>query len=201
MHSPTAPDETTPGRWHPGEIEDEEPSIDFLYTEYLDSVFSYVLYRVRNHTEAEDITAETFAAALTAIPRFRAESAPYAWLLGIARQKIAEAARRRDRTRQRELSEEELPERERETLSLLLTADIQQLPEDALLRKEARRVMRQLLKRLPEPQREALLLQVRHGLSLREIAQVMGRSEEAASSLLQRARATIFRHGRSYFEA
>jgi len=165
----------------------------------LDAVFAYVLFRVPNHTEAEDITAETFAASLTALARFRGESKPYAWLLGIARQKIAEAARRRERTRSRELSEEDLPERERETLCLLLTADFRQMPEDALLHKEARDVMRQLLERLPEPQREALLLQVRHGLSVREIAHVLGRSEAATNSLLQRARATIFRYGQSYF--
>jgi RNA polymerase sigma-70 factor, ECF subfamily len=200
MRFPTAAVETHPGGRAPVGREDEAPSIDFLYTHYLDSVFSYVLYRVPNHTEAEDITAETFAAALTALARFRRESAPYAWLLGIARQKIAEAARRRDRTRHRELSEGELSERERETLHLLLAADIQQLPEDALLREEARQVMCQLLERLPEPQREALLLQVRHGLSIREIAQVIGRSEKATNSLLQRARATIFRHGQTYFK-
>jgi RNA polymerase sigma-70 factor, ECF subfamily len=185
----------------PGVKEEGATSIDFLYTHYLDSVFSYVQFRVQNHTEAEDITAETFAAALTALPRYRGDSTPYAWLLGIARQKIAEAARRRDRTRHRELPEGELSERDRETLGLLLTADIRQLPEDALLREEARQVMGQLLERLPEPQREALLLQVRHGLSIREVAEVMGRSVEATNSLLQRARASIFRYGQNYFQS
>jgi RNA polymerase sigma-70 factor (ECF subfamily) len=200
MRFRTALVEISPKRKAPGVGEDGATSIDSLYTQYLDSVYSYVLFRVPNHTEAEDITAETFAAALTALPRFRGESTPYAWLLGIARQKIAEAARRRDRTRHRELSEGELSERERETLGMLLAADIRQLPEDALLREEARQVMRQLLERLPEPQREALLLQVRHGLSIREIAQIMGRTAEATNSLLQRARVTIFRYGQSYFK-
>jgi RNA polymerase sigma-70 factor, ECF subfamily len=181
--------------------EEEALSVDFLYTQYLDAVFSYVLFRVPNRAEAEDITAETFAAALTALSRFRGEGTPHAWLLGIARQKIAEAARRWDRTRSREFSAEDLPARERETLGLLLTADIGQLPEDALLREEARAVMHQLLERLPALQREALVLQVRQGLSIREIAQVLGRSEAAANSLLQRARATIFRYGQSYFSS
>lgn len=143
-------------------------NIGFLHANYLDSVFSYVLYRVPNHTEAEDITAETFEAAVEALPKFRGEARPYAWLLGIARQKIAEAARRRDRVRHRELLEGDLTNHEKELLSLLLTADIRQLPEDKVLWDEARRVMRQLLAQLPEPQREALLLQVRHGLSIRE---------------------------------
>jgi RNA polymerase sigma-70 factor (ECF subfamily) len=183
----------------PGVSQGAHESVDYLYERYLDSVFSYVLYRVPNHSEAEDVTAETFAAALIAWARFRGDSTPHAWLLGIARQKIAEAARRRDNAQRRERLEVDLTDLEREMVGLLLTVDTQQLPEDAALHKEAGRVMRHLLERLPEPQREALLLQVEHGLSIREIAQVMGRSEAAANSLLQRARASIFRLGQDYF--
>lgn len=200
MRPPTQPAPTLAGSRHSEAVEPQVPTVDLLYGRYLDTVFSYVLYRVSNHTEAEDITAETFAAAVKAMPRFRGESSPCAWLLGIARRKIAEAARRRGRTRDRELLEGDLTERERETVGLLLTVDFRQLPEDAVLRGEAQGVMRQLLASLPEQQREALLLQVRHGLSIREIAKVMARSEAAANSLLQRARATIYRHGRSYFQ-
>jgi RNA polymerase sigma-70 factor (ECF subfamily) len=171
---------------------------DRLYTRYLDSVFSYVLFRVPNRTEAEDITAETFAAALDALPRFQGHSKPYTWLISIARNKIAEANRQRDR--QRELPSRALSARQRELLELLLQADLQQVPEDELLREEARQVMRQLLEQLPEPQREALLLQVRYGLSYKEIGEVLGRSEDAVCSMLQRARATIFRYGQNYFK-
>jgi RNA polymerase sigma factor (sigma-70 family) len=91
--------------------------------------------------------------------------------------------------------------REQQVLRLLLTADIQQLPEDALLREEARQVMRQLLERLPEPQREALLLQVRHGLSIREIAQVIGQSEAQTYDLLHQAREAFFPPGWIRFDA
>jgi RNA polymerase sigma factor (sigma-70 family) len=83
--------------------------------------------------------------------------------------------------------------REEQLLQLLLTADVRLLPEDALLREEAQEVVRQLMEWLPEPQREALLLQVRHGLSLREIAQVMGLSEAQTSALLRQARTFVFR--------
>jgi RNA polymerase sigma factor (sigma-70 family) len=91
--------------------------------------------------------------------------------------------------------------REHQILRLLLAADIRQLPEDALLREEARQVMRQLLERLPEPQREALLLQVRHGLSIREIAQVMGQSETQIYDLLQQVRSALFGQIHHRFEA
>src|SRR2546425_2841884 len=81
--------------------ESASAEIDLLYERHLDAVFSYVWHRVPNHAEAEDITVETFEAAITAYHRFRGESSPFAWLLGIARQRIAEAARRREREQRR----------------------------------------------------------------------------------------------------
>jgi RNA polymerase sigma-70 factor (ECF subfamily) len=175
--------------------------IDLLHERYLDPLFTYVWQRVPNQVEAEDITAETFEAAIGALPKFRGDCDPFTWLVAIARKKIAEAVSRRKRKERVELPESELTERERETLELLLTVDSRQLPEDVALSQEAQGVMRQLLSGLPEPQREALLLQVEQDLSIREIAKVLGRSEAAADSLLQRGRATIFRQGQDYFKA
>jgi RNA polymerase sigma-70 factor, ECF subfamily len=56
-----------------------------LYERYLEEVFRYVLRRVPRIEEAEDITAEVFAAAFEGLPRFRRDCSPYLWLLGIAR--------------------------------------------------------------------------------------------------------------------
>jgi RNA polymerase sigma-70 factor, ECF subfamily len=178
-------------------VDHEVADVDDLHARYFDSVFAYVSFRVPSRAEAEDITAEVFVAAVIALPKFRRECRPAAWLLGIARRKIAEAASRRGRRRER--LDAELTEAERDSLSLLLASDLGQLPEEALLHEEARRVMRHLVAALPEPQREALLLQVVHDLSIREIAQMLGRSPAATNSLLQRARATLSRLGRRYF--
>jgi RNA polymerase sigma-70 factor (ECF subfamily) len=180
-----------------GMAEEDPKSIASLHEQYLQAVFTYVSARVPDRTEAEDITAEVFAAALSALPKFRGDSGHYAWLLGIAHRKIVDAHRRR--RRRPELLDVELSHEERGAIGLLLSADIGDLPEEAVQHAEAQQVMRKLIAELPEPQREALLLQVVHELSIREIAQVMGRSEAAANSLLQRARASIFRRGESYF--
>ena len=168
-----------------------------LHARYLQAVFSYVSLRVPDPTEAEDITAEVFAAALVALPEYRGEGGHYAWLIGVARRKIVDSARRR--RHRRELLDTELNDEERQAVAILLATDVGQLPEEAIQHAEARQVMRKLLGALPEPQREALLLQVVERLSIREIARVIGRSEAAANSLLQRARAALFRHGRGYF--
>src|SRR5437879_13889801 len=72
----------------------EETTAAGLHERYLDDVFRYVLRRVLRVEEAEDITAEVFAAAAAGLPRFRSQCPPYLWLLSIAWRQIARAHRR-----------------------------------------------------------------------------------------------------------
>lgn len=136
------------------------------------------------------------------------------WLIHVAyppvkaspalRQRVeAIAAAHRARLRSEQAAREELQywqgieaalsKSEREAVSLLLGADLRRLAAEPALREEARQVTRRLLEALPEPLREALLLQVIQGLSLTEIAQVMGCAEGETAVLLYQARASIFR--------
>lgn len=169
-----------------------------LFEDYLEAVHRYVCRRVDNPTEAEDVTAEVFAAAAAELPRFRGEGGHYAWLTGIARRKMVDLDRRRKR--QPELLDSELTDEERETVGLLMATDIGDLPEEAVQHEEAQLVMRKLIAQLPAAQREALLLQVIDDLPIKEIAAILGRTPAATNSLLERARAAIHRNGRDYFK-
>src|SRR5579871_2351849 len=90
-----------------------------LQERFLRDVYHYVARRVPQQ-EAEDITAEVFPAAFEALPRFRGDGGPRAWLLGIARRKVADALRRRSRRRETLVSE--LTEREEQGVLMSMTA-------------------------------------------------------------------------------
>jgi RNA polymerase sigma-70 factor (ECF subfamily) len=90
-----------------------------LYARHERAICGYFLRRTRDAELAADLTAETFAAALLAAPRFRArpDAPAVAWLFGIARnvlRRSLERSRVEDRARRRlgmpplELSEEQL---------------------------------------------------------------------------------------------
>lgn len=168
-----------------------------LHRLYLKEVFQYVSRRVPSQ-EAEDITMQVFAAALEALPRFRGDCSPRAWLLKIARGRVIDALRRR--AVRRETLASELVDGH-VGLDPMATAQAPRAegPEAVVERDEARRVMRELVDQLNKDQREALLLRYVEDLSLAEVAAVMGRSPAAVNSLLQRARATLFRLGKPYF--
>jgi RNA polymerase sigma factor (sigma-70 family) len=67
-----------------------------FYERHFAWVLSFFRRRVSGPEEAFDLAAETFAAALAAVPRFRPGPEPaQAWLFAIARHKLSEALRRR----------------------------------------------------------------------------------------------------------
>ncbi len=159
-----------------------------LHQRYLADVFSYVARRVPDRQEAEDVTAEVFAAAFVALPRRNGLNGPYPWLLGIARCKIANSLRRRSRREGRTSAlTEETP------------AASSDQPEATLARQERALLIREMLAVLPEDQREALLLHYVEDLPQAHVAAVLGRSPAAVNSLLQRARAAVYRQGHDYF--
>ena len=159
-----------------------------LHQRYLADVFAYVARRVSDRQEAEDITAEVFAAAFVALTHQKGPNGPYPWLLGIARRKIADSHRRQKR---REGHVQELADD--------LPAPSADLPEARLARGERQRLIHEMLTNLPADQREALLLHYVEELPQTEIAVVLGRSPAAVNSLLQRARAAVYRQGQAYF--
>jgi RNA polymerase sigma factor (sigma-70 family) len=60
-----------------------------LYRLYLPQVYRYHLARSGDQSTAQDLTAQTFIAALEGLPGFRGQGSFIAWLMGIARRKLA----------------------------------------------------------------------------------------------------------------
>lgn len=174
-HLPPAPD-GDPDHADVRAAQGDRAAFDVLYRRYLDRVYGYAFYQLRDHHDAEDATERTFLAALRALPEFRDEGATFrAWLFRIAHNTIVNARRSRFRRRT-----EPLPDGldrispNADPAGLVVEAD------------EARRVLRAVAE-LPDDRRQVVLLRFVDGLSSREIGQVMDRSEGAARVLLHRA--------------
>jgi RNA polymerase sigma-70 factor (ECF subfamily) len=124
----------------------EQPPFEELYREFLPRIYAYVRVQLGNQADAEDVTAQVFMKAFEAYGRFEPRaSTPAAWLFKIARNASLDhhrgAGRRErlgravaaqpveahdparvaeDRIHYRELMESirQLPERQRDVLSL-----------------------------------------------------------------------------------
>ena len=73
-------------------IKDEQGNLvgfDQLYDAYFDTIFKYILHRVANVAEAEDLTAQTFFKALKNLWRYRWTGLPFSsWLYKIATNEV-----------------------------------------------------------------------------------------------------------------
>jgi RNA polymerase sigma-70 factor, ECF subfamily len=146
-------------------------ALRFLYLRYADNVYGYVCSIVRDDFEAEDVTQQIFAKLLTALGRYEPRVVPFsAWILRVAHN----AAIDHVRTRRPVLLEEVHPP-EAET-------------DDGAGSRERFADLRLALDALPTEQRDVIVLRFLVGLSPREIAERMGRSEDAVHGLQHRGR-------------
>ena len=147
--------------------------LDELYRVHVGDVYRYTYAVLGNHADAEDVTQTTFVNALRALERGETPEDPSRWLTVIAHNLV------RQRWRQAAA---------RPTLVELET-DVPDAEEDeeAFELEELVRA----LQRIPETQREAIVMRELEGRSYREIATVMALSTSALETLLFRARRSL----------
>jgi len=156
---------------------DPEGMLLALYDQALPQVYGYLLPRCGNASLAEDLTAETFMAAVTAAKDQNVPDLTVAWLVGVARHKLVDHWRRR--------------EREERSLGAVRGGrnEVDDPWDDHVNAEQAYAA----LTRLSPPQRAALALRYLDGLPVAQVAEVIGRSVRATETLLVRARAAFRR--------
>lgn len=156
----------------PGATDDPGAALLELYEQALPQVFGYLVSRGGSVSMAEELAAETFLAAVTAVRDRTLERPTSAWLLTVARHKLIDHWRRQGR--------------ERRSLRLL-SADPECADDPWDERLDALRA-RQVLAGLGPHHRAALTLRYLDGLSVPDVANVLHRSVHATEALLVRAR-------------
>lgn len=143
----------------------------------LPQVYGYLLPRCGSVAPAEDLTAETFTAALAAVRRGDGQEVSVGWLVGVARHKLADHWRRTAR----------------EQRGLSVVSRRQKAAEDPWDEVLDAHAAHSALLRLSGPQRLALTLRYLDGLSVPEVAEHISRSVHATETLLARARTALRR--------
>jgi RNA polymerase sigma-70 factor (ECF subfamily) len=148
-----------------------------LYDDALPVVYGYFVRRCGDRATAEDLTSETFLAAMDAARKADPPPIALPWLLGVARHKLADHYRRRH---------------DRNSIPV---AEVPEPPPaddwDAAL---DRIVAESVLARLPEQHRTVLALRYMDDCSVPECAELIGRTVHATEALLVRARRAFRSH-------
>ena len=155
----------------------EHEALRLLYERHRRAVFGYLLSLTGGQSESEELLQDTFVVAWRTAGSFRSRSTVLTWLLGIARRRARDQARRR------------LPE-----LTGLeqveMAAPTEGPAETVIARAELIEVAR-LIRSLSPLQREVLHLVFVEQLSYRETAAVLGVSPGTVASRLSAARTAL----------
>jgi RNA polymerase sigma-70 factor, ECF subfamily len=143
-----------------------------LYSRYVPRVYRYHMAHTGNVKDAEDLTSQTFLAAMEGIRSFRGDGSFAAWIMGIAVRKKALFFRRRKL---------EAP------LEAALHVPTPGLPTDkAVLQHMQIESVARALRQISHDRGEALVLYFFGGLTSLEVSRVTGKSEAAVKMLLSR---------------
>jgi RNA polymerase sigma-70 factor (ECF subfamily) len=127
-------------------------------------IYGFVRRRSGSDADAEDVAADVFADAAASLDRLESGTPPVlAWLYTVAKRRLADEARRRNR------------------------GDAALKPVAPTYPPEVARALGRALAALPAAQRDVVVLKLIRGLSFREIARMLGATEAACKMRLSRA--------------
>jgi RNA polymerase sigma-70 factor (ECF subfamily) len=159
----------------------DDAAFDSWYRRTVPRVYSYLVSRTGGDVAlAEDLTQQTFTAAIDRRSRYDGRADTVTWLCGIARHKLADHFRAIERDERRQVRMEvrqiQLDEGRRSELGI-----------------EDRSAIAEVLRSLPASQRAVLVFVVLDDLPVAEAARLLGKSRGATESLLFRARGSFRR--------
>jgi len=149
---------------------DQAAALLALYDRALPQVYGYLHQRCGTAATAEDLTSETFMAAVDAVQRQAVADLTVGWLIGVARHKLADHWRARAREERK-----------------LAAVETHEVVDDWDVLLEAARA-HEVLASLGPHHRAALTFRYLDGLPVNDVAACLDRTVHATEALLVRAR-------------
>jgi len=144
-----------------------------LYEHNFERVYAFIVRRVHDRDQAQDLTADVFHSALKNLPRYEWRGTPFAaWLYRIAANAVADHGKHAARLKVTELNE---------------ISEHDPSGDEDLAEVEHRARLFKLVEKLPGDQRRVITMRFAEQKGIAEIAQDIGRSEGAIKQLQFRA--------------
>ncbi len=161
--------------------EEDMQDMEEIYRNYSIIVYKYILSFTHDETIAEEVTQETFYQAVKDAEKYDGTCKVTTWLCGIAANKLKEYRRK---NRYSEEIDETYP-----------SADS---VEEQVYRKQESLELMKRIHAMPDPQREIMMLRLYSELSFKEIAEVLGISEENARVTFYRGKVRLRKEMQDY---
>lgn len=162
-------------------------TFDRFFDENYARLYRFALIRLNGDTDAAaEVAMITMSKAVRKLGTYRAESALFTWLCAICRNEMSDWLKKQGRYREHIVLIEDFPEVQAAIDSYRVPE--QEGPEAQALRGESARLIEVALDRLPPKYGDVLEWKYIEGYSVREIATKLEIGQEAAQSLIARAK-------------
>ncbi len=151
--------------------------INDWYLEYSNDIYQYVLFMIRDHSQAKDIMQDTFLRAYSNIDSFHGGNVK-SWLLRIARNLTIDYIRKK---KPMSLIFEAIP----------LIKDNSLSPDQTVTLNETEKELYHALGKIKRTYREVIILRKIKELSVKETSDLLGWSESKVKTTLLRAMAAL----------
>lgn len=165
----------------------DKSAFDLLVIKYQHRIMHLVNRYVKDPSEAQDVTQDTFIKAYRALGDFRGESAFYTWLYRIA----INTAKNYLLSRSRRHFDYEIDVQDAEQVENAAQLKDMDTPDNLLMNEQIIKVIKLAIEKLPEEMRIAITLREFEGMSYEEIAEAMDCPIGTVRSRIFRAREAI----------
>lgn len=159
----------------------DKGTVTKLYREYAPAVRRFILGKLSNEEDAEEVLQDTFMSALDSLPLYRGDSTLKTWIISIARHEVLDYYRKRY---VRKVVEKTSPLFE-EVVGELTS------PEFEMRKQQIKNKFQRAYRGLSDEYQDILSYRYELGMSVKELATQMGMTFKATESLLYRARMAL----------
>lgn len=150
-----------------------------LHQRFYEPVARYIQFKVGDPPTVEDLSGEVFVRVLEGLKRGQAwRDSPQGWIMGIARNVVADYYRQRERVKEVSLNER-------------ITSSEGADPTQYTLAREQQQLLKEALKQLTDEQRDVILLRFMEGIDIKGVAKAINKTPGAIKGLQYRALRTL----------
>ncbi len=146
-------------------IAGKDASFEVLLNRYRDRVFSYIIYTVRDEDLANDLFQDTFIKVIKTLKKgnYNEEGKFLPWVMRIAHNLIIDHFRKSNRI--------PVMENSQDTDQFRKVASDEINVENAMIKNQINREVKELIKELPKEQKQVLIMRIYCEMSFKEIAE------------------------------
>lgn len=176
----------------------DNKAIETLFKEFNGQVFYSVLLTVKNEETAKDITQETFITVINKIKELENPEAFPGWVKKVAHSKCSDYYKKKEVIHEIAASPDN--EDDYDIFGNIEEDDGEFIPDKAMDRDDLKKIILDILNKLPDEQRAAIFMRYYEEMSVKEIAEIQGVSEGTVMSRLNYGRKAIAKAIEEYEE-